>query len=167
MKINRFELTSKKRIKMNLSDLKIIGISVETTNANGKSAVDIGNLWGKFFSEDVLSKIPNRASDDIFVIYTDYESNYTGKYTTIIGSRVTSLEEIPDGFVGRTFENQEFKKYIAKGKMPDAVVETWQEIWQNDTTLKRTYRYDIEIYGEKSQNGDLSEVLVLLGVEKN
>ncbi|MCD4771860.1 MAG: hypothetical protein K8R41_00585 [Bacteroidales bacterium] len=32
---------------------KIIGISTETTNENGKSAKDLGKLWGRFYSENI------------------------------------------------------------------------------------------------------------------
>ena len=45
--------------------MKIIGISVCTTNQNGQAIQDIGNLWQRFFSEQLLAKIPNKVSDAI------------------------------------------------------------------------------------------------------
>ena len=39
--------------------MKIIGISVRTTNQNEQAMQDIGNLWQRFFSEQLLAKIPN------------------------------------------------------------------------------------------------------------
>jgi len=36
--------------------MKIIGISVRTTNQNGQAMQDIGNLWQRFFSEHRLPK---------------------------------------------------------------------------------------------------------------
>lgn len=146
--------------------MKFIGIQVETTNKNGQSAQDLGNLWGKFMGENLFSSIPNKASEDIFVIYTDYESDYQEKYTVIIGTKVSDLQEIPQGMVGREFPEQTFKKWIAKGEIPSALMKTWQEIWRNDKNLNRSYLYDLEVYGSKSQKGKNSEVEIWLGVRE-
>jgi len=48
--------------------------------------------------------------------------------------------------------------------MPNAVVATWQEIWSNNIALYRTYHADFEVYGEKSQQGENSEVEIYIGV---
>ncbi|MGO4875935.1 GyrI-like domain-containing protein [Pedobacter psychrotolerans] len=147
-----------------MENFKIIGISVQTTNQNNQAATDLGQLWGRFYQEEISKQISNRESDDVYAIYTDYESDYTGSYTTIIGHRVTSLDEIPDGLTGREIKNEKLLRYIAKGEMPNAVVETWKEIWANDIALYRTYHADFEVYGEKSQQGEDSEVEVYIGV---
>ncbi|MDO5105399.1 GyrI-like domain-containing protein [Capnocytophaga sp.] len=145
------------------SEFKIIGIAVRTTNANGQSATDLGELWGRFMSE-TNAKIPNAISEEIIAIYTDYESDYRGAYTTIIGKKVCSLDEIPEGMIGREFPVAKFQKFVAKGQMPNAVMQTWKTIWEQDTTLHRAYHYDFEVYGEKSQNGDQSEVEIFVSV---
>lgn len=81
-----------------IKSFKIIGIAIETTNKNGKSAEDLGKLWERFYSDNIISQIPNKESDEIYSIYTDYETDYTGKYTSIIGLKVSSLNSIPNGF---------------------------------------------------------------------
>lgn len=143
---------------------KIIGIAVRTTNANGQAATDLGKLWGQFMSE-AIPKIPNAISEEIIAMYTDYESDYQGAYTAILGKKVDSLDEIPNGMIGREFPAAKFQRFIAKGEMPNAVVEIWKAIWQQDATLHRAYQYDFEVYGEKSQNGNLSEVEIFLSVK--
>lgn len=148
-----------------MNTLKIIGISVETTNQNGKAIEDLGKLWGKFYAENIIGKIPNKVSEEVYSVYTDYESDYNGKYTTIIGMAISTLDEIPDGLIGRTFEVQDFKKFIAKGEMPDAVGKTWKEIWDQDAELNRSYIYDYEVYGSRSQNGETSEVDIYIGIK--
>ncbi|MBP7174311.1 MAG: effector binding domain-containing protein [Cloacibacterium sp.] len=148
----------------NIKYMKIIGISTVTTNANGQSAEDLGKLWGRFFEENISAKIPNKVSDEIYAVYTDYESNYLGKYTTIIGQKVESLDTVPENLMAREFPNENFQKFVAKGEMPNAVVEVWKEIWQKDEQLGRKYTYDYEIYGEKSQNGNESEVEIFIAV---
>ncbi|MEO9021295.1 MAG: GyrI-like domain-containing protein [Ginsengibacter sp.] len=149
----------------NTDSFKIIGIATETTNENGKSAEDLGKLWERFFTENVVSQIQNKKSDAIYSVYTDYESDYTGKYITLIGLKVDSLHNIPDGLTGREFKGGKYKKFLAKGQMPNAVAEKWQEIWSKDKELNRKYTADFEVYGEKSQNGENSEVEIFIAIE--
>ena len=145
--------------------MKIIGIETRTTNQNGQAMQDIGGLWHQFYSENIISKIPNAVNSNVHAIYTDYESDYTGEYTTLLGLEVSSLDEIPSGLVGREFPKQNSKKFLAKGAMPQAVAEAWQKIWEQDKVLNRLYQYDYEIYTEKSQQGDLSEVEIFISVK--
>lgn len=148
-----------------VNGFKIIGISVRTTNKNGMSHNDIPMLWQKFFAENVFDKIPNKISNDIIAIYTDYKSNFQDDYTTIIGCKVEDIENIPDGLIGREFPSDNFKKFVAIGKMPQAVFQKWCEIWNNDLQLERKYTYDFEVYGEKPHKGDASEVEIYLAVK--
>ena len=141
----------------NLSNFKILGISIETTNKNGQSIKDVEKIWGKFWGDNIPDKIPNKVSNDIYAVYTDYESDSNGKYTLIIGYPVTTIDSIPDGFVGRNISIGPSLKFISKGKMPDAILRTWVEIW-NDTQLKRAYRADVTVHGQKYFDGDNAEV---------
>lgn len=143
---------------------KIIGISTRTTNKDNKSKEDLGKLWEQFFTENIIEKIPNKSSYEIISIYTDYKSDFADEYTTIIGLKVSTLDEIPDGFVGREFKPDKFQKFTAKGEMPKAVLDTWIDIWQRDNELNRKYNYDFEVYGDKSQNGENSEVEIYLSI---
>ena len=141
---------------------KIIGISLRTTNKNNQSQQDLGNLWTRFFSENITNKIPNKVSGNIITIYTDYKSDFTDEYTTTIGIPVSTLDEIPPGLIGREFEGDNFQKFTVKGEMPNAVVNTWIDIWKRDKELNRKYTYDFEVYGQKSQNGKDSEVEIYI-----
>ena len=141
---------------------KVIGISIRTTNANNQSQQDLGKLWGRFFSEHIIEKIPNKISSHILAIYTDYESDYTGAYTTVIGVPVSTLDEVPIGLIGREFEADNFQKFVAKGEMSSAVINTWIDIWQRDRELNRKYSYDFEVYGDNSNNGENSEVEIYI-----
>lgn len=151
---------------MKTMGLKIIGIAVRTTNKDGQSARDIGELWGQFYSQNLLETIPNKLSNDIYSIYTDYKSDFTDEYTTIIGLQVSSLDTIPSGLLGRQFPTETFEVFTAKGEMPQAVMNTWLDIWQRDNELQRKYTYDFEFYGEKSQNGENSEVQIFIATNR-
>lgn len=141
---------------------KIIGISTRTTNRDNQAQQDLTKLWGQFYAENIFDKIPNKVSDNILSIYTDYKSDFTDEYTTIIGVPVSTLEEVPDELVGREFSADNFQKFVAKGEMPNAVVNVWLDIWKKDKELDRKYSYDFEVYGQKSQNGENSEVEIYI-----
>ena len=151
---------------MKTMGLEIIGIAVRTTNKDGQSARDIGELWGQFYSQNLLETIPNKLSNDIYSIYTDYKSDFTDEYTTIIGLQVSSLDTIPSGLLGRQFPTETFEVFTAQGEMPQAVMNTWLDIWQRDNELQRKYTYDFEFYGEKSQNGENAEVQIFIATNK-
>jgi predicted transcriptional regulator YdeE len=144
---------------------KIIGISVTTTNQNNQAQHDLGKLWERFFVDNIFDRIPNKRSGEILSVYTDYKSDYTEAYTTIIGVPVTTLEHIPEGMTGREFPAEKFQLFTAKGAMPGAVANTWINIWSKDDELNRKYSYDFEVYGEKSQNGDNAEVEIFIAIK--
>lgn len=145
----------------------IIGISIRTTNENGQSANDIEALWGKFWGEEIQKQIPNKISDEIYAVYTDYETDFTGQYTTIIGLPASSLENIPKGFVGITIETGIYQKFVSKGKMPEAVFNNWLEIWANkELNLKRAYKADFTIHGQKYYDGEKAEVETFISVKE-
>jgi len=159
------EFTSNSTYRQTVQQFHVIGISIRTTNENGQSGEDIEQLWGKFWGEDIQNKIPNKVSDDIYAVYTDYESDHTKPYTTIIGLPVSSLEVIPEGFTGITIEKDIYQKFVSKGKMPAAILNTWMEIWQSKT-LNRAYRADFTVHGKKYYNGDNAEVETFISVKE-
>ena len=141
---------------------KIIGISTRTTNKDNQSQQDLTNLWGQFYAQNIFDKIPNKVSDNVLSIYSDYKSDFTDEYTTIIGVPVSTLDEIPAELIGREFNADNFQKFVAKGEMPNAVVNVWLDIWKRDKELDRKYSYDFEVYGQKSRNGENSEVEIYI-----
>ncbi len=149
--------------KVNIESFQVIGIAVRTTNANGQAAKDIGALWGRFMGENIAAKIPNKLDQSVLSIYTNYEGDHTLPYDTILGCRVSSLEHIPEGMVGQSFEGGSHVPFVSKGDLTKgAVYETWMEIWKAD--LNRKYTADFEVYGEKAQNPESAEVDIFVAV---
>jgi predicted transcriptional regulator YdeE len=139
-----------------LEEFSIIAISTRTINWGSQSLKDMGELWNNFLNNNLIEKIPNKISNDIYCLYTDYESDYKGYYTAILGCKVSSLESIPDGFIGKQFPKLKYQKIISQGKIPESIFKTWQNIWQSD--IKRAYKADFEVYGKESQ--DMSNAIV-------
>lgn len=151
-----------KTVKKNA--FRVIGISVKTTNENGQAGTDIPKLWEKFMSENILEKIPNKISNDIFSIYTNYEGDHTKPYETILACEVSTLENIPEGMVSQSFAGSNYAKTTCKGDLMQGIVyNKWVEIW--DMPLNRTYTADFEIYGEKALNPKDAEVDIMIAVK--
>lgn len=135
----------------------LIGIAIQTTNEENKSAQDIANLWGKFMSENVLNQIPEKVDDTIYSLYTNYEGDHAKPYTTIIGCKVKSLNNIPEGLVGQHFSGGNYAKTTAKGDLTKGlIVNTWQTIWEED--LDRAYTADFEVFDHRARNPADSEI---------
>ncbi len=151
--------------EVQLASFKIIGIAVRTTNQNGQATNDLWQLWGQFYKEDILSQMPGKLSNDIYSVYTDYASDYTGEYTALIGCRVTSLDSIPNGLTGKAFTGGKYALHKVCGKMPDAIISAWQHIWSKEKELNRKYTADFEVYGPKSQNPENAEVDIYIAIK--
>ncbi len=143
----------------------VIGIKVRTTNENEQAGKDIVALWNTFMTEGILEKIPNKLSSEVYSIYTNYESDYTKPYDTILGCKVSTLKNIPEGMVGQSFDSGIYTNFTVKGDLSQGIVYgKWLEIWNID--LDRSYIADFEIYGEKAQNPTNAEVQIYVGVKK-
>jgi predicted transcriptional regulator YdeE len=146
-----------------IEEFFIIGLSIRTTNENEQSATDIPALWNKFMNENTIENIPNKIDNSIYSVYTEYEKDYTKPYTTILGCKVSSLDNIPTGMTGKTIAKETYKQFTAKGNLADGIViQKWIEIWNTD--LNRKYTADFEIYGEKASNPENAEVPIFIAI---
>lgn len=141
--------------------LKVIGIQMKTTNEKGQASKDISRLWEKFRNEHILEKIPNKKSGDILALYSNYEGDYTQPYNYMICCEVTSIEDVPAGMTSIIIPTADYTILKSQGKFPDCLIKTWQDIWQSD--LKRSYRYDFEVY--KAFDPNHADIEVYIGVK--
>ena len=147
---------------MKMSKRTILGLSIKTCNRENQAQHDIALLWDRFMKGDIAGQIPDKCSNDIIAVYTNYEGDYMDPYEYILGCEVASCDEVPEGLVKCEIEEGEYANFMAKGKMPQALIVKWGEIWSTD--LKRHYRTDFEIYGERSQNPENGEVDIYIGL---
>ena len=139
----------------------VAGIAVRTTNQNAKARKDIGDLWTKFMTENIQSKITGKYSDDLYCVYTDYETDHTGWYTAVIGCRVTEVGN--SGMFVALVPSGKFKVYKPGGKFPDCVGDTWMHIWENGTN--RNYVADYDVYKAGAESFEEMQTEVYVGVE--
>lgn len=149
---------------LTIKKFSVIGISVRTTNENGQATQDIPALWNNFMTNGIADKIPNKIDNSIYCIYTEYEKDHTKPYTTILGCKVSDLQTIPDGMVGKTFDEANYTKIVAKGNILQGMVfNEWTKIWNSN--LDRTFTADFEVYGGKAQNPENAEVDIFIAIK--
>ena len=148
-----------------MEEFELIGIKLhkKSHNKNEQSAIDCGGLWQRFLTEEIMAKIPNKLSNEIFAVYYDFESDYTGKFAYFIGCKVQLKIEIPENLDAITIPNQNYEKIVAKGKVPECIGKAWQQIWNSD--IPRKYGYDFEIYDERSSDWENAEIDIFLSIK--
>jgi predicted transcriptional regulator YdeE len=157
-------LTKRKMENIVVESFNLIGIAIRTSNDKGKGEIDIPQLWGQFFAQNIAAKIPHKIDDNIYCLYTDYESDHTQPYTVLLGYKVPSLAEIPTGLIGKSFERGKYVPFHVVGNLQEGVVfNAWVNIW--GMNLPRAYTADFEVYGAKAQNRENAEVDIFIAVK--
>jgi predicted transcriptional regulator YdeE len=126
---------------VSLPSFTVTGLSVRTSNSRPDQ---IGQLWQEFYRRDIAGQIATKKSENIYSVYIDYETDYTGPYTLVIGCETDSEDTIPVGLVSKQVPGARFAVFDANGKQPDALIATWQKIYT--TGIERTYTGDFDLY---------------------
>ena len=130
----------------------IVGVTVRTNNAKeagGQGAIP--QLWMGVMQNGSLEQIPNKAGEELFVVYSDYASDSTGDYNYTLGYKVTAADKIPDGMVARTVTAGKYAVVTSDQGAPQEVVPA---LWQRINTMTpqqmggtRAFHTDYESYG--------------------
>ena len=115
----------------------VVGIHIRTSNADGQFQKDVAPLWERFYRENLAAKIPNRTNQNLIVVYTDYEGDYTKPFTCWIGCEVSTLGSIPSGLTGIEIPDASYAIFTARGQFPNSLIQTWHTIWASQ--IQRTY----------------------------
>lgn len=161
-----------KRENIHLPEIKIVGIACRTDNASEMSPdnAKIGAIVAKYMQEGTASKVQNALNPYItYSIYTDYESDHTGKYTYVIGTQVSSFDGQPEDLTCITIPAQNYVRFTnGPGSMPIVCIEAWQRIWQmnsEDFNGDRAYKADFEVYDERAFDPQNTILDILVGIE--
>ena len=126
--------------------ITIVGIELRTDNE--KAMKEIPPFWGKFYQEGVLAKIPNKVSEDVYAVYTNFAhpgKDNKGTYSLIIGTEVKKVDKLPAHFVSCVIPASKRAVFEVETGHPEKVGEKWVEIW-GIKELKHTYIADYEHY---------------------
>ncbi len=151
---------------LKLEEITLVGLSLgtKTTNENGRSAIDCGNLWQKFQEGKIADRIPGKLSDEIYAVYHQYEGDHTLPFSYFIGCKVNNDTKIPEGMDGLIIPAGVYQKFIAAGEMPNCIMDTWKKVWNSG--ISRAFHVDFEVYGEKSKDWKNAEVDIFISVNK-
>src|SRR5687768_3151878 len=102
-------------------EFKLAGLKLphKTINEGGESSRDCGRLWEKFRDENVLKRITDRLSDEVYAVYFEYEGDHTQPFSYFIGCKVAPDAETPVGMDTLRIPGGTYSKVTAQGRMPD------------------------------------------------
>lgn len=150
-------------MQLKLEDFEIVGMAVRTTNQNGQAEKDIRTLWENFYKDESLAKIEGKISEDLYCVYTDYEKDHSGAYTTILGYQMRPDILPPSGCVRKIIVRSGYEVFISQGPLPSCVQQTWMNIWKSN--LKRRYTADFDVYGPHSKNPEYAIVRTFVSIQ--
>ena len=143
----------------------LIGISLpdKTSNENGQSNTDCGNLWQRFEQEKIFDKIPRKTAPILYAVYHNYDGGHMDPFSYFIGAPVVHGTPAPEGLSSLNIPGGDFQKFTAAGLMPACIGEAWQKIWQAD--IIRAFNFDFEIYDERSHDWNSAEIDIFISVK--
>ncbi|MFD0794447.1 GyrI-like domain-containing protein [Mucilaginibacter litoreus] len=113
----------------NLPAFFVAGLKVQTINRDGQAMKDIAQLWHRLMSEDIAGKLGDREGNEVYCVYTDYESDHQDYYNVILGYKVSSIEYLSEGITGKAIPAAKYKVFSEeKGIFPQNIGDVWQYI---------------------------------------
>lgn len=156
----------------NKSEIKLVGLKARTNNKSemNPQTAKIGELAGRFWGQNIANQIPNRKNPGVTLsVYTEYDSDEHGDYTYFIGEEVNSFENIPPEFQKLTIPAARYQKFTTSmGKIPEVVINAWQEIWKmsaDDFGGNRAYIADFELYDQRAIDPNNMSLDIYIGIE--
>lgn len=142
----------------------IIGVSLRTTNAEGKAFQDIPVFWKTVQENNLLQNVPAVVEPQtLYAIYTDYAPD--GSYAMIIGKQVSSLDTVPAGMVPCVIPEGQYALFTAQGvEFAQAVGMVWGAIWQ--LPLDRAFTTDFEVYDTALLSKPVPEVPIYVALKQ-
>src|SRR5208337_836846 len=140
----------------------VVGIACSTRNADAQESIP--GCWQEFLKQNASAMIPHRATPPVmYAVYSDYESDWTGYYSYLLGCGVTRADTVPVGMETRRIPPQTYAVFRAKGRMPDEITGVWANVWASE--LPRTYTHDFELYDKRFTRPSAKEAEVWVAVD--
>lgn len=140
----------------NSDGFDVIGLSAHVRN---DEPAGIAALWARFHQSGVDAQMTEGAGSKLYCVYHDYEGDHAAPFMMTIGYRADDGAPCPDGCSRVSIPAQTLAVFEAKGPQPDALIATWQSIWQSD--LDRVYAADFDTYDTQTPD----RVTVRVGIK--
>ncbi|MFF4416915.1 GyrI-like domain-containing protein [Streptosporangium sp. NPDC001559] len=138
-------------IVVDRSEMLVVGHAVRTSNAEEleQGRGRLGALWARASAPGAFAHVPGRIDENLYAVLTDYESDHHGSYTQVVGVAVRSAAALPEGMVAVRVPGVQALKVEARGPMPGALLEAWQQVWKHTESggsPTRAFTTDLEIH---------------------
>ncbi|MEC0264788.1 GyrI-like domain-containing protein [Paenibacillus anseongense] len=150
--------------------ITLTGVQVRTTNAEEAGPNRrLPKLWETYFQSQITSQTPTINSHLIYALYTDYESDATGAYTTLIGHEVASVK-LRDEDKFHTVEVPASKYLVfttEKGPVYEVVAQAWGKIWAyfKESEEVRAFTGDYELYDARNSNSEQTQLQIFIAIK--
>ncbi|MEV5029903.1 GyrI-like domain-containing protein [Paenibacillus sp. LPE1-1-1.1] len=150
--------------------LALIGVATRTTNAEEAGPNRrLPALWNTYFESGIAERTAVSNGHLIYALYTDYESDASGAYTTLIGHERggDAVDEVP-GLVPVAVPEAKYLVFKTKrGPVYEVVAQAWGEIWAyfQHSSLERAYTGDYELYDGRTFNPEEAEIEIYIAIK--
>jgi predicted transcriptional regulator YdeE len=129
-----------------LPERTILGLACRTSAT--AAARDIPAHWQRVLEGGGLEQLLPVAGDPaIYAVYSDYESDWRGAYTFVIGMQVAPESRVPEGLAAVCIPAGRYANISLHGNPKDILWRTWSyigETWAHGN--ERRYAADYERY---------------------
>ena len=128
---------------------KIIhGLDARTDNA-AEMSPDKGKIHALWQTFDESVPVDYKSGERVYGVYSNYESDHTGKFTVLAGFDGKSLPANLS-LQKRVIPEAKYLVFPHKGSMPQIAIDAWTEVWEYfanpDAKYQRAYSTDFEYY---------------------
>jgi predicted transcriptional regulator YdeE len=132
-----------------IEEFFVAGVCARTSNADeaDPARAKLPALWRRYVDDPVIRSLGGPPVG----VYTEYEDDAAGMYTTVAGVRITRAADAPPGLRVVTVPAGEFLVFRSEGAVPECVIRGWQAVWEyfaDRSRPRRAFRTDAELYGD-------------------
>lgn len=132
-------------------EMLVVGYAVRTSPAieADPSRAQLPALWRRAGAPGAFAHVPARVDENLYAVLTDYESDHRGAYTQVVGIAVHTAARLPEGMVAVRVPGVPVMKLEARGPMPQALIEAWQQVWkhtESGASPARAFTTDVEVH---------------------
>jgi predicted transcriptional regulator YdeE len=132
-------------------ELIVVGFVVRTTNAEemDPARARLPALWKRAGAPGAFAHVPGRVDENLYAVLTDYETDHNGAFTQVVGIGVRTAPRLPEGMVAVRVPAAQSLRLEARGQMPQALAEAWQQVWkhtESGSTPPRAFTTDLEVH---------------------
>ncbi|ETK32118.1 GyrI-like domain-containing protein [Microbispora sp. ATCC PTA-5024] len=129
----------------------VVGYAVRTSNAAeaDPARAQLPGLWARAGAPGAFAHVPGRVDENLYAVLTDYESDHRGAYTQVVGVAVHTAARLPEGMVAVRVPGVPCLLFEARGPMPAALLDAWQQAWkhtESGAAPARAFTTDLEVH---------------------